>query len=75
MTERSLRFGIEWIAVDLRKRLETLQTAFKGLTKDQVKEVLEVAMTFQLENKKANDQSKGRSREQGKNAPDRVQSS
>ena len=56
---------------DLRKRLETLQGAFKGLTKDQVKEVLKVAMTFQLENKKAKEQTQAIRREQGKNSPDR----
>ena len=61
-------------ANDLRKRLEFIQEPFKGLTKDQVRDVLKVAMTFQLENKKAKEQSRVRSREQGKSAPDRGQS-
>ena len=61
-------------ANDLRKRLESIQEPFKGLTKDQVRDVLKVAMTFQLENKKAKEQSRICSREQGKNAPDRGQS-
>ncbi|MQT82906.1 hypothetical protein GHN86_23020 [Pseudomonas helleri] len=61
-------------AQDLRNRLESLQGPFKGLTKDQVKEVLKVAMTFQMENKEAKEQSKVHRREQGKNAPVRGQS-
>jgi len=40
-------------ANDLRKRLESLQAPFKGLTKDQVAQVLKVAMTFQQENAQA----------------------
>ena len=74
LQERRRAKEMQDTANDLRKRLETLQAAFKGLTKDQVKEVLKVAMTFQLENKSAKDQSKVRSREQGKNALDRGQS-
>jgi hypothetical protein len=58
-------------ANSLRKRLEPLQEPFKGLSKDQVKEVLKVAMTFQLENKKAKEQNQSIRREQGKNSPDR----
>jgi hypothetical protein len=58
-------------ANSLRKRLESLQEPFKGLSKDQVKEVLKVAMTFQLENKKAKEQNQSIRREQGKNSPDR----
>jgi len=61
-------------ANDLRKRLETLQGAFKGLTKDQVTQVLKVAMTYQLENAKAKEQSKAASRERGRNTPDRGRS-
>jgi len=59
-------------ANELRKRLETLQAAFKGLTKDQVKEVLRVAMTFQHENARSKDLAKTTRREEkSKRAPDR----
>ena len=61
-------------ASDLRKRLEGIQAPFRGLTKDQVTQVLKVAMTFQLENKKTKEQSQSIRREQAKNAPDRGQS-
>jgi len=61
-------------ANDLRKRLEVLQGAFKGLTKDQVKQVLKVAMTFQHENVKAKEESKAIRREQGKTVQDRGRS-
>ena len=47
-------------AKDLRKRLETFEGPFKGLTKDQVTKVLRMAMTFQLENAKAKEQSKSK---------------
>ena len=71
LQERRRAKEMQDTANDLRKRLETLQGAFKGLTKDQVKEVLKVAMTFQLENKKAKEQTQAIRREQGKNSPDR----
>lgn len=71
LQERRRAKEMQDTANDLRKRLDSIQEPFKGLTKDQVKDVLKVAMTFQLENKKAKEQSRVRSREQGKNAPDR----
>lgn len=74
LQERRRAKEMQDTANDLRKRLESIQEPFKGLTKDQVRDVLKVAMTFQLENKKAKEQSRICSREQGKNAPDRGQS-
>jgi hypothetical protein len=74
LQERRRAKELQDTANDLRKRLESIQEPFKGLTKDQVRDVLKVAMTFQLENKKAKEQSRVRSREEGKNAPDRGQS-
>ena len=74
LQERRRAKELQDTANNLRKRLESSQEPFKGLTKAQVTEVLKVAMTFQLENKKAKEQSRVRSREQGKNAPDRGQS-
>ena len=70
LQERRRAKELENTANGLRKRLETLHGAFKGLTKDQVTQVLRVAMTFQLENTKAKEQSKAASRENGKTAPD-----
>ena len=57
LQERRRAKEMQDTANDLRKRLETLQAAFKGLNKYQVTQVLTVAMTFQLENKKAKEQS------------------
>lgn len=74
LQERRRAKEMQDTANDLRKRLETLQGAFKGLTKDQVTQVLKVAMTYQLENAKAKEQSKAVSREKGRNAPDRGRS-
>ena len=74
LQERRRAKELQDTANNLRKRLESIQEPFKGLTKAQVTEVLKVAMTFQLENKKAKEQSKALSREQGKTAPDRGQS-
>ena len=74
LQERRRAKELQDTANDLRKRLESIQEPFKGLTKDQVRDVLKVSMTFQLENKKAKEQSRVRSREEGKNAPDRGQS-
>ncbi|MQU09678.1 hypothetical protein GHO27_29065, partial [Pseudomonas helleri] len=56
LQERRRAKELQDTANDLRKRLETFQGPFKGLTKAQVTEVLKVAMTFQLENKKAKEQ-------------------
>lgn len=66
LQERRRAKELESTANGLRKRLETLHGAFKGLTKDQVTQVLRVAMTFQLENTKAKEQSKAVSRGNGK---------
>lgn len=74
LQERRRAKEMQDTANDLRKRLETLQGAFKGLTKDQVTQVLKVAMTYQLENAKAKEQSKAASRERGRNTPDRGRS-
>ena len=57
----------------LRKRLDSIEGPFKGLTKTQVTEVLKVAMTFQLENKKAKEQAQAMRRERTKDAPRRGQ--
>lgn len=54
----------------LRKRLDSIQGPFKGLTKAQVTEVLKVAMTFQQENAKSKEQTKVINREKARNAPD-----
>lgn len=74
LQERRRAKEMENTANDLRKRLESIQGPFKGLTKDQVTQVLRVAMTFQLENKKAKEQHKVFRSEQAKNAPDRGKS-
>ena len=67
LQERRRAKEMQDTANDLRKRLDTFQGAFKGLTKDQVTQVLRVAMTFQQENAKA----KGINREKVRNTPDR----
>lgn len=74
LQERRRAKEMQDTANDLRKRLDSIQGPFKGLTKDQVKEVLRVAMTFQLENKKAKEQSKANRHEKGQNSADRGQS-
>ena len=74
LQERRRAKEMQDTANDLRKRLDSLQAPFKGLTKDQVTQVLRVAMTFQLENKNAKEHSTTLRREQGKNSPDRGQS-
>ena len=74
LQERRRAKEMQDTANDLRKRLETLQGAFKGLTKEQVTQVLKLAMTYQQENARAKEQIKVRSREQSKNTPDRGQS-
>lgn len=60
-------------AKDLQARLESIQGPFKGLTKEQVTQVLKMAMTYQQENAKAKEQSKVH-REQAKNVHDRGRS-
>ena len=74
LQERRRAKEMQDTANDLRKRLESIQGPFKGLTKDQVTQVLRVAMTFQLENKKAKEHSTALRRGQGKNSPDQGQS-
>jgi hypothetical protein len=74
LQERRRAKDLQDTANDLRKRLESIQGPFKGLTKDQVTQVLRVAMTFQMENKKANEQSKVTNRDKVRNSPDRGQS-
>ena len=71
LQERRRAKEMQDTASDLRKRLDTLQGAFKGLTKDQVTQVLRVAMTFQQENAKAKEQAKAINREKVRNTPDR----
>lgn len=62
-------------ANDLRKRLDSIQEPFKGLTKEQVTQILKVAMTFQLENKQAQEQNAAIRREKmGKKSSDQGQS-
>lgn len=74
LQERRRAKEMQDTASDLRNRLETLQGAFKGLTKDQVREVLKVAMTFQLENKTAKEQSQKIRTDRSRNTSDRGQS-
>ena len=74
LQERRRAKELQDTANDLRKRLESIQGPFKGLTKAQVTEVLRVAMTFQLDNKKAAKQNKTIRSEQGKSTPDHGQS-
>ena len=47
-------------AKGLRKRLDTFEGAFRGLTKDQVASVLKMASELQQENAKAKEQSKSK---------------
>ncbi|MBF8695138.1 MobV family relaxase [Pseudomonas fulva] len=58
-------------ANDLRKRLETLQRAFKGLTVAQMEEVMKLAVGFQQQNKQ---QSRMHTRDSGKNMGNRGKS-
>ncbi|MNP39030.1 hypothetical protein D3C76_1325840 [compost metagenome] len=57
-------------ANDLRKQLASIQEPFKGLTKDQMAQVLSVATAFQQENAKAKDINRAKAR----SLPDRGQS-
>ena len=61
-------------ANDLRKRLESIQGPFKGLTKDQVTQVLKIAMTFQQENAKTREHTKTKNLENARNSLDRGRS-
>jgi hypothetical protein len=70
LQERRRAKEMQDTANDLRKRLESIQEPFKGLTKDQMAQVLRVAMTFQQENAKAKDIN----REKARTGPDRGQS-
>ncbi|CAM3554924.1 plasmid recombination enzyme [Pseudomonas floridensis] len=70
LQERRRAKEMQDTASDLKKRLDSIQGPFKGLTKAQVTEVLKVAMTFQLENKKAREQTQAIRLERGKNSPD-----
>ena len=74
LQERRRAKEMQDTANGLRKRLDSLQAPFKGLSKEQVTQVLRVAMTFQLENKKAKEQSKANRREKSQNSFDRGQS-
>ena len=74
LQERRRAKEMQDTANDLRKRLETLQGAFKGLTKDQVTQVLRVAMTYQMENAKSKQQRKAVGRENGRSTSDRGRS-
>lgn len=73
LQERRRAKEMQDTANDLRKRLESIQEPFKGLNKDQVRDVLKVAMTFQLENKKAKQQAQADRRDRPKDAPRRGQ--
>ncbi|MNF55844.1 Plasmid recombination enzyme [compost metagenome] len=53
LQERRRAKEMQDTASDLRKQLETLKGAFKGLSKDQMTQVLALAMTLQQENAKA----------------------
>ena len=70
LQERRRAKEMQDTADDLRKRLDTLQGAFKGLNKDQVTRVLRMAMTFQMENAKAKERNEAINREKRRNSPD-----
>lgn len=72
--ERRRAKDMQDTANDLRKRLDGLTGAFKGLTKDQVTQVLKLAMTYQQENAKTKQQSKAIRLQRGKADPDKGQS-
>ena len=73
LQERRRAKELQDTASALKKRLDTLQGAFKGLTKDQMTKVLKMTMTFQQENAKAKakEQAKAINREKVRNAQDR----
>lgn len=75
LQERRRAKELQGTANDLRKRLDSIQEPFKGLTKEQVTQILKVAMTFQLENKQAQEQNAAIRREKmGKKSSDQGQS-
>ncbi|MFK7729967.1 plasmid recombination enzyme, partial [Pseudomonas sp. 2024-346-3] len=74
LQERRRAKELQDTANDLRKQLEGIQAPFKGLTKDQVTQVLRVAMTFQVENAKAKEQAKAINRDKPMSRPERGQS-
>lgn len=69
--ERRRAKDMQDTANDLRKRLEGITGAFKGLTKDQMTQVLKLAMTYQQENTKAKQQSKAIRLQRGRTDPDK----
>ena len=71
LQERRRAKELQDTANALRKRLESIQEPFKGLTKAQVTEVLKVAMEFQIENKKAKEKIKSFQHEKAKKYPDK----
>ena len=66
LQERRRAKDMQDTANDLRKRLESIQEPFKGLTKDQVRDVLNLAMSFQLENDKIKEHNKSKIFTKGK---------
>lgn len=70
LQERRRAKEMQDTANDLRKQLASIQEPFKGLTKDQMAQVLSVATAFQQENAKAKDISRAKAR----SLPDRGQS-
>ena len=71
LQERRRAKELQDTANALRKRLESIQEPFKGLTKAQVTDVLKVAMEFQIENKKAKEKIKSLRHEKAKKYPDK----
>lgn len=72
--ERRRAKDMQDTANDLRKRLDGLTGAFKGLTKDQMTQVLKLAMTYQQENATAKQQSKAIRLQRGRTDPDKGRS-
>ena len=71
LQERRRAKELQDTANALRKRLESIQEPFKGLTKAQVTDVLKVAMEFQIENKKTKEKIKSLRHEKAKKYPDK----
>lgn len=74
LQERRRAKDMQDTANDLRKRLDGITGAFKGLTKDQMTHVLKLAMTYQQENAKAKQQSKAIRLQRGRTDPDKGRS-
>ncbi len=72
--ERRRAKDMQDTANDLRKRLDGITGAFKGLTKDQMTQVLKLAMTYQQENTKAKQQSKAIRLQKGRTDPEKGRS-